>query len=213
MDINEFSERFNLTFDGRITNVRLVEDVDGIGSRIIVISLDCNSFDDPTSGVGLSFEITCANVQESALTVGCVEDIQVLDEHPLLLDYNTPREYLHITSAPDCPEEIVGALYLAHRSVVSDCRPLSHILNPGLEPVGLGLLALLQGGRGMLASGPSAIISALEEAIDGRMQASRNPAHNNMAGKYRVLLLDDAYVICEAVELAEVPAESSRSGP
>jgi hypothetical protein len=199
MDLEALSAEYWEGLGGAITAVRqLLSDPDG-GAHLVRVSFACDSFDDPDPAARLHFEIECTGVREMNLHGGPVDAIEFVSEHPLLLEYNAPHEYLHFSSAPARPEEVVGRLYLAHHEVIGDWRPLSRVLNPSIGQ-GMTLPTLLGGGRGMLARGPVPVVSALAVAVAPYMNVYRNPSYDP-SGSCRVLLFDDAYIVCDAAEV------------
>ncbi len=210
MDIEELCTRFYEELDGRIVHVRL-DDLEPYWDRYTArISFECDPFDSCDLSGRLRFEITCSGVREMNLTERVVDSLAFLTEHPLLLEYNSPYEYLHFSSAPASPEEAVGRMYLAHQDLVGDWRPLRRVLNQGIGQAGLTLPDHLRSGWGMLAHGPSPVICALAEAVAPLMRVYRNPEHHLNAGYrdvnegFRALLFDDAYVICAAADVVSV---------
>ncbi len=209
MDLDDLCAGFHEELDGRIIDVHLDELQPYSDRSTVRISFECDHFDAPNATSRLRFEIACTGVREMALTEWVVDSLAFLTEHPLLLEYNSPHEYLHFSSTPACPEEVIGRMYLAHQQVVGDWWPLSRVLNPSVGQAGLTLPTLLRAGRGMLAHGPSPVISALAEAVAPLMDVYRNPAYHPV-GEYRVLLFGEAYVVCVAAEVLSVRAIADR---
>lgn len=199
MDLKGFGAEYRDGLDGRIAGVRHVPSDPYAGADIVRVSFECDALRDPDPAARLHVEIECTGVREMSLRAGPVDTVAYVSEHPLLLEYNEPHEYLHFSSAPARPEEIIGWLYLAYREVMGDWRPLSSVLNPSVGQ-GTSLAALLRGGWGMLASGPAPVLSALAAAVAPFMTVYHNPAYHP-DGRCRMLLFDEAYVVCDAAEV------------
>lgn len=51
-------------------------------------------------------DFLCTNVQESTLTVGGVQEVKVVREHPVLLEHNSEHSQLMFSSAPSSPKNL-----------------------------------------------------------------------------------------------------------
>jgi len=129
------------------------------------------------------------------------DEIVLLDEHELLLEYRAEQVTLFFTGKANDPHSLVGALYEAHVDTVADWYPFERFLNPQMP-----LVDLLQSGFGQLADGPAPLIEAYERVINEYgVRGSRTKPQpavwwdgENWAPdgeSVRVFLLDDMYVV------------------
>jgi hypothetical protein len=60
-----------------------------------------------------------------------VPAFNVVEEHPLLLDYSAPWSGLYVSEAASDSATIVASIGGAARTLINDWRPASHYLNDG----------------------------------------------------------------------------------
>lgn len=179
------------------SEVEAVSMVDGT----LVVRFSCDLCSDPD--VRKSYILRCSDVPEHSLIAGPCEEISVSDDHCLLWTYHCEAAYLHFTSNPSNPFEIVGRLYEAHEELFSGWRPLTGFLNPSLSG---GLHGLLERGSGMLAQGPWPVMEAYARAISNKMEVNINSAHDSRyisTRPYKALVIDESYVICREITVSE----------
>lgn len=193
MQIEELCENVYIDLNPRVTAVHIDE-----WDLRLSFETDCWKEDRRRH-----FLISCQSVFESALHFEPpypIEGIAYVTDDPLLWKHNQNHAYLHFTSAPKNPHEVIGRLYLAHESTM-EWHPLKEYLNQAY----IGKLdELLQGGRGMLAFGPESLIDAYEAEIGSLMSTNRNPAQKKADGGAVGLILDDFYVVAKSIAVQEV---------
>ncbi|MGH8444213.1 MAG: hypothetical protein ACREVL_03050 [Solimonas sp.] len=161
-------------------------------------------FDDPEGATAQRrfqrrFQLRCAGVKAVTVTAGEYGDVAVHASHPALEPHLGEQGALYFASAPVS----VGEVFLAVHEVLSECtqgfiEPAS-LLN-GSPAV---LRGYLQGGLGLLASGPMAWMQALEARLHPLLRV------NVIAGyvaKTRPLAVtvDRSWLICETVDVVEI---------
>jgi len=117
-------------------------------------------------------------------------------DHPVLAQYTDSREYLHFSSAARNPNEAVGELWIAHRELVDDWIPFDRFLNETIK-----LPGLLAGSGGLVATGPSFLISAYANVLDAQgCQTMRQalPSPKKM-GEIVMAHFGESYVVAEAI--------------
>jgi hypothetical protein len=157
------------------------------------ITLECDDRDNEYKK--RRFGILCVNVQESTLTVGGVQEVRVVDEHPVLFEHNSARSQLMFSSAPDNPFEVIGRLMEAHKNFYDHWRPLSDHLHANS--------AVLSGGYGLIARGPRVVLEAYADAINTRLSVNivdRSTPKN----QFKALIFDRQFLVCSAVEVMEI---------
>lgn len=158
-----------------------------------VITLEC---DDKDNGDKKKrFSILCTNVQESTLTVGGVQEVKVVSEHPVLLEHNSERSQLMFSSAPENPFEVMGRLLEAHKSFYGHWRTLSDHLHANS--------VILSGGYGLIARGPRVVLQVYADAINKLLSVNIIDGHTPKR-EFMALIFDKQFVVCSAVEMMEI---------
>ncbi len=87
-----------------------------------------------------------------------VPTFDVVDEHPLLLDYVAPWSDLYVSGAASGGATIVANIGGAANALVNGWRPVSHYLNGGY--------AALEDGYGLLLRAPQPIVEAAKSVLE-----------------------------------------------
>jgi hypothetical protein len=160
----------------------------------------CN---DPKEDRKRFFRIDCHDLKEAQITPGWFDSIDTPADHPLLFDHTDDLGYLAFSSAPSAPEVVITRLYEAHRRICGDWRPFSKYVNHQNKE---GLVALLRGGMGMIAQGPSRVMHAYQEATRDFLQTSLVNHALSVRPKLSVMLLGTDFVIAQKFEASEEEA-------
>jgi hypothetical protein len=105
-----------------------------------------------------------------------VQTFDVVDEHPLLLDYVAPWMSLYVSAAATDAATIVASIGSAVSALVDGWRPASHYLN--------GSGAALEDGFGLLLQGPQPIVQAVKAVLEHHaVRFSELPLHNPRASR------------------------------
>jgi hypothetical protein len=196
MTISELCENVDHHLNGQVSGVALVEDETHI-------RFECDDWNDPDRR--RYFMIRCRGIVEQEVQPEPCEGIDFVEDHPVLWTYHCESCYLHFTSAPANSFEIVGRLVEAHKELMGEWRPFWDYVNTCY--IG-GLHALLETGRGMLASGPEPLVDAYASAIGDQMKLNVNRTYDiryNSDRPYRALILDTGYVVCTKALVDETP--------
>lgn len=202
MNIFNLSNKLCAELDPVITSITLLDENQITGEMQLSFVLECYDWEQYSFNAynqGLLekrfFEITCAHCIESTVTVGGFSDMAITNQHPLLFKYILPHSELYFSSAPENPYEILGLLVEAHKKSYQDWRPLSDCVNEDI-------IEVLQGGFGLLATGPKFIMDAYRFAISDMLKF--NVIESDFSKEYQLLLMSDGYIICRDVCMQEL---------
>lgn len=121
------------------------------------------------------------------------EQALLVDEHPLLLDYQEPIQTLMISGRPSNPTELASKLDEEIRTQTEGWRSLSGYAN-------MDSADLLRGGHGLLLTAPEPVCAALMPLLnDAGAKPYNAPGRSGARDKHqRLLLLGQSYVIARA---------------
>ena len=88
------------------------------------------------------------------------EDIQITDDHPVLVNYQHPWTEIYISAKPARPGELAVELLQAVQSQLGGWRAPAEYLNRDVAP-----RPLLEGGYGLLFSGPEPLAAVVRQAL------------------------------------------------
>ena len=185
MDITDLTTQVYEDLNGQITSIQQLSDA-------ILITFVCDDWEAPDSK--RQFKLTCEGVREHDLTVGGVGWINTPDSHPLLWAHTNEHASLYFSSKADDPYKIIGRLYETHEQLYGGWRQMSHHVHANAS--------LLEGGYGLIASGPSNVIQAYAESINGLVRANIVQTYSPKAS-LKAYIFDDHFLICESVRVAE----------
>lgn len=193
MRIHELADYIYEDLEPRITFVRWV-------NESLEIGITC---EDAKEDRMRHFRIVCAGVVEAHITPTVFGCMSMPLDHPVLLNHTDDFGYLTFSSSPQTAEVVVSRLYETHYRVCADWRPLSEYVNHLRKE---GLVALLNGGMGMIAQGPYKILLAYQEAIGGLLETSLVRTERKSRDSVSILLLDSEFVIAQSFESHEETA-------
>jgi hypothetical protein len=175
------------------------------GEHGVVITLE---FDDPRlESVRHACELHCAGVREDKVTPRWFESLSWLSEHPLLVDHVGPQASLYFSSRPKSAAEVILRAQIAVESATRGWTDPRKVLNGPLSK----LAEHLNTGNGLLASGPLSVVEEIAREVGAQLDISivRYPTRTS---SFRVLLLDDAWIVCESVDVVVLPAPTTQHG-
>jgi hypothetical protein len=182
MTFADLTENFYEDLNGRITCIRLVDEV---------FHFDFE-FDHWSPERGrMCATLSCRDVVESTVSAGYLGGIAECDDDPLLWHHCESRDYLFFSSAASNPFEVLGRLYDVHYRLFGSYREPSEYFQTDPEK--------LQKSLGQLASGPRSAIAAYHMAAAPFMRCTIVPARERSA-ELRLVYFDDAYLICGSFE-------------
>lgn len=146
------------------------------------------------------WRITCSSIREQRFSLGHHYHIDLFDDHVLLMPHVTRRAVLSFHGRVDDVSPVVGALYERHKEVVGNWIPFGKYLN------GMRLTSLLNGGFGMFAEGPEALMVAYKEVLErygisASYHDSESFAFSNddtwieETARLKVLLLEESFIV------------------
>jgi len=185
MTFDELSESVYEDLKGHIVTVSN----DGITYRIIFECDDWRGHERRRR-----FELAFQDVAEANATPSMCEHFHIVDEHPLLWQHNDESVSMFFSSALSEPQTLLGQLYEAHAAMFGGWRELSDYWYAGS--------GLLRAGYGLLAEGPRRVIDEYARVVGDSLRYSIIHRHSPF-GKYRVVLLNDCYVVCSSVSVNE----------
>ena len=141
-----------------------------------------------------------------------VERLSLTGDHPLLLPHVAAVGELYFVGRPVDVDATVGRLYAAHRRVAGDWFGPTAFLNATAQRPAAALLA---GGHGLLAKGPTPLVEAYAAVLRAEgIRVTTPPARPPVVwlddggwvretGDLAVLLLDESYLVAEAFEAVD----------
>ncbi len=121
-----------------------------------------------------------------------VPAFNVVDEHPLLLDYIAPWSDLYVSEASSDSATVVASIGGVVSTLVNGWRPASHYLNDGYAH------AALEDGYGLLLRAPQPIVEAAQSVLDRHAaRYSEVPLHG-ARGPMRALIAGPNWVIADS---------------
>jgi hypothetical protein len=137
-----------------------------------------------------NYVIRAISVQEHRVSVGLFSSMRVVDDHPLLHQYNATPAGLFFRGQPDNANELVLDLFQAYASTYGPWRQMPTYLNTA-KP----LVELLQDGGGLLGEMPLPLAERMAKALEHHELET-----NIIKGKIedppmQLMLLDHSYII------------------
>jgi hypothetical protein len=185
MDIEELCRRFNNGLNGYLIAVQNV-------NYEVVIQIEMNDWKE--IGSRRRFELRPTDVTEYKTSPASCEELEFLDDHPLLWNHNFSWEDLYFSSPPQCFAEVFGKLYETHEKTCHGWRSLADYLNTSL--------LWHTRSHGLLASGPAPLIEHYTKAIQDLLKVYTIET-KRVPQQSKVLTLDESFVICKDVSVAE----------
>jgi hypothetical protein len=144
------------------------------------------------------FDLFCGSVKESHVSIGMVDALELTEEHPVLLEHKGPQGALFFSSAPARPDEVFYKVHETLRTEFAGWREPSQFLN-GDPAV---FRAFLEGGYGLLASGPVVVLEKLEASLQTLLQVNVVETYR-VKQQWKALVLGAHWVICSDVRVEE----------
>jgi len=191
MNIEELQEKFCEDLNGRVTTISSSPKYN------LIITFQCNDWDN--SGALRHFNIICKDVIESDIQPTALERIYLTDTHPLLWNHNEKNGCLYYSSELKNKYETLGRLWEVHENMYQGWRRLTdHVNIQSTEP-----LNYCSGTYGLLAKGPEHILKQYQNTVTDCVQTNYVPSSKAPEKVFKILLLDNYYVICKSVNVAE----------
>jgi hypothetical protein len=128
-----------------------------------------------------------------------VPSFQILDEHPLLLNYLAPWQGVFVSQPAPDSALVVEELTRAINSITSGWRPASAYLNAGYAH------AVMEEGAGLLLRAPLPIVEAAKVILDrSSVRFSTLPFQGPDATR-RVLVAGENWVVAKAFRVERLP--------
>lgn len=155
------------------------------------------------------WSITCEGPRRWLLGSEDFEPVALEREHPLLWEHTKDTCQLFFKGRPTHELPLVGALYQRHHDIAGDWIPFPRCFNAS----GIKLPALLAGGHGLLAEGPTPLMEAYaavlsEHEVRAKMLDPRPPQRLEVRGDAHtwvkedrdliVLTLGDSFVVAKS---------------
>lgn len=165
-------------------------------------------FDDARlSNVRHACELRCTGVRENKVAPGWFESLSWQSEHPLLLDHVGPQASLYFSSRPESAAEVTLRAQIAVESATRGWIDSRQVLNGSLSK----LAEHLEAGSGLLASGPLSVGEEIAREVSAQLEISV-VRHLTPGSPCRVLLVDNAWIVCESVDVVLLPAQTTQPG-
>ena len=151
------------------------------------------------------WRIEATEVRDYVIRKEWMEEIEVADEHPILLPFTEAVTDLFFYQSPSDILKIVGDLLENHRKLVCDWIEFGRFFN---AQTGKSLASLLTNSSGMLASGPVSLMNTYAEVLNqngikNSLMKPRPPKYWNgeqwmeQKAPLHALFLGTSYVIAE----------------
>lgn len=180
--------------------VLLMVQMDGVPDTVQFI-IATTQYDEAAGGLRDrgQYVIRAIGVQEHSVSVGIFGGLRVLDDHPLLYQYNTAPVGLFFKGQPDSAPDLVLDIFQAYASTFGPWRQIPEYLNMA-KP----LVDLVQGGGDLLGEMPAPLAERLAKAL-----AHHGLEHKLIEGKregpkYQIMLLDESYVVALSFTVEEL---------
>jgi hypothetical protein len=123
---------------------------------------------------------------------GEFSSLEILDQHPLLLDYREPLASLYFGASPAAPEAFLTKLQTANEVLFQGWRDVSRYLNPLMPPN-----KLIQTARGKLLTGPLSFLLQAQSLAETHQMKPSLQTGKTASTQAQILLLDRQYIIAE----------------
>lgn len=147
--------------------------------------------------------LTCHSVIENRVALGGFHSFAVETEHAVLSRHTGPQRCLWLSRAGFEVAATIGALEMAHHRAVGHWIPFRQFFNPREE-----LQQLLEGGYGLLASGPEGMLRTYQDVLDefGFRTSTTINGHPYVTTKVSpvAVILGDSYIIAREVSATQL---------
>lgn len=138
-----------------------------------------------------TYRIDFRGKREFSAKAGAFSSLEILELHPLLLDYTEPMASLYFAAAPSNPETLLADLRAAVETIFNGWRDLKRYLNP------LPSETLLGSQGGMLLRGPLSLVRQARLVVEAHRMRPSVMEGKALAVNSQLLLLDSHFVIAE----------------
>lgn len=190
MNIKELSEKYRMDLDGYITTI-------STSKYDLIITFQCKGWDNPDEIKHLN--LICKDVVENEIKPTILDEISFADTHPLLWKHNEECGSLYYSSNLENKYEIFGRLWEIHENMYTGWRRLKDHLNIR----NTGHLDFCSGTYGLLAQGPKRVLEEYQNIISDVVETNYVPSGEISKNVFKALILDEHYVICKSVSVAE----------
>ena len=160
-------------------------------------------YDDQAKGLRdkSRYIVRAVGVQEHRVSMGIFGQVQILDSHPLLYQYNAPPVGLFFRGQPESPQELLLDLIQAYSGVMQEWRHIPTYLNMQ-QP----LVELVRSGGGLLGEMPVPLADGLERVLQHHGLETHRVAGEQSGEQptMKLMLLDDAYVVAMDFTIEEL---------
>lgn len=136
------------------------------------------------------YVIRAVGVQEHRLSVGMFKSARLLDDHPLLYEYNQPPAALFFRGQPDDAHALVVDLFQGYASTFGLWRQIPTYLN-----VTKPLTDLVQGGGDLVGQMPKPLAEQLAKAFALHGTETKITEDQPPQPPQKLLLLDESYIV------------------
>ena len=132
-----------------------------------------------------------------------VPTIEVVREHPLLIDYIEPHTSIYVAGAAAHASAILGEIQEAVISATSGWRDADAYLNATASS------EVLSNGYGMLFRGPESLGKLVSAVLSNSQVAHTVLPAGGAAGPMRVLVAGGNWIVAEDFRIEELPSNTS----
>lgn len=136
------------------------------------------------------YVIRALGVREHRLSVGMFANLRLLDDHPLLYEYNTNPIGVFFRGTPAHPNDLVLDLFQAYASTFGPWRQIPTYLN-----LNKPLVDLVAGGGDMLGEMPKPLAERMAKVLEHHGLETKLIEGARTEPKLKALLLDDSYIV------------------
>lgn len=182
--------------------VLLVAQMGGVPNELQLI-VETAQFDEAAQGLRPQHDyiIRALGVREHRVSLGVFGRLSIVDEHPLLFHYNTPRVAIHFDGKPENVNELVLDLSQAYVSTFGQWRHLVDMADDINRA--MPMVDLLGSGYGLLGTMPKPFAERVAKVLDHHNvpyslseDSSFDTADEHGRSRLaKVLLIDESYVI------------------
>lgn len=171
--------------------VLLMTQMDGVPDTIQV-AITTTKFDSAVNGLReqTHYVIRCVGVREHQISVGLFHTIKIVDEHPLLYQYNEIPVGVFFRGKAQKPTELVLDVFQAHASTFGPWRHVPDYLNTS-KP----LTDLLASEGDLVGEMPKPLAERMQKVLEHHQLETKLIEGKLEAPLVKALVMDESYVI------------------
>jgi hypothetical protein len=128
--------------------------------------------------------------------------VKIVEDHPLLIDYNQASSTAYINSKAANPQQLAMQIKKAIENITLNWRSWEdYITNKRLHYSFVNFLRNLAEGNGLLINGPDIIVKAVVAVCDTNGIETKTFESNITPASYKLLIIDEYYVIAKDFNL------------